>query len=68
MAWRLFRHTILYGKASGARVNWDKTFLLLLGIVGSMAAPGARIVCPEDPYFHLGVSVGTDTIKQIQNF
>ena len=59
---------ILYGKASGARVNWNKTFLLLLEILRLMTVPEARIVCPKNPYFHLRVSVETDTIKQIQDF
>ena len=48
----------LYGRASRARVNWGKSYLLQVGDPG-IIIPEVQEVLPENPYVHLGIPVGT---------
>lgn len=54
----------LYNLASGAKVNWEKSYLL--HISGSMPkVSGAIKVDEEHPYVHLGIPVGLNTEQQV---
>ena len=48
----------LYGRASGAKVNWNKTMLLLVGSIPKFSITGVQSVDEEHPYKHLGIPVG----------
>lgn len=44
----LIRILTLYCKATGAKVNWEKTYLLLVSALQLMSIPGVRLVSPEN--------------------
>ena len=57
-----------FDDASGARVNWGKTFILRIGLAQHIQIPRVRQVNAANPYFHLGVPVGTDIELQLKNY
>jgi len=57
----------LYGRASGARVNWGKSYLLQVGDPG-IIIPEVQEVSPENPYVHLGIPVGTDLERHLKDY
>jgi len=46
-----------YGRATGARVNWTKSFLLHVGNPNIIILQ-VQVVTEEKPYAHLGIPVG----------
>ena len=57
-----------YGKASGSRVNWEKSYTLPVGAVRPLNLPEVKIISPAQPYEHLGIPVGTQIKPQITQF
>lgn len=57
----------IYCKVSGAKVNWGKSYLLLIGDPG-ISLPSVRIVFLEQPYKYLGIPVGVDPTNHLQDF
>lgn len=58
----------IFSKATGAKINWGKTFLLKLDPNSDISIPNVREINEANPYVHLGIPVGTDIDKQIVEF
>ena len=57
----------IYGKASGARLNWDKSYLLLLAGL-QLVIEGVQEIIETVHYKHLGVPVGDPPNKHLKVF
>ena len=57
-----------YSRASGSRINWEKSYLLTVGHLPNITILGIQSVSPSNPYFHLGVLIGIDTDTQAQDY
>ena len=60
----------LYGRATGSKINREKSYLLLLRALRAIEIhiPGIRMVSPQDLYMHLGVPVGVNIEQQVKEF
>ena len=56
-----------FERASGAKVNWQKSYVMNLSGL-EIIIDNARVVSAADPYKHLGVPVGLDNQDQIDEF
>ena len=56
-----------YGKASGSRVNWPKSFLLRMGAL-ELYLPEVQTISAETRYEHLGIPVGEDLEMPLKAF
>lgn len=54
-------------EGTGAQINWNKSSILKVGNPPPITIPEVSFVSPDNPYFHLGVPIGTNTEVQIQN-
>lgn len=49
-------------------MNWDKSYILMLGRIERITIPYVQIVSADHLYSHLGIPVGTDIQVQVQSF
>ena len=58
---------VIYGLASGSRINWEKCYLLITGGL-PITIPGVQAVTRTSPYKHLGIPIGTDMDEALKVF
>jgi hypothetical protein len=57
-----------YNLATGACVNWGKTYLLKIGNPLEVHILGVELISQDHPYKHLGIPIGTVIGDQLESF